>query len=622
MSRRTDFELLPRRLFLQLVAGAGAVAMQGCAEGVLPGVPQARAENLENEEDRKLYEFFSKSFTREFESAPEWMTQLGTKKRYGEWNDWSDEFAEEEHRNAVADGEFMTTSVDRAALSESMRISYDVFKFRNELRLANWPYRFHNYDISHFGGPHQNVPSLLINQHRVDDVSDAQAYIARLEATPKLFEQVVAFMRKAESRGITLPRFSYPLMVADARRAVSGAPFEPGEDNAIWADFKAKVGKLDIGAARQGKLIAAAKEALVEEVKPAYAHFVAAAEAIGAEVGADHGVGTLPEGAGFYAERLRHHTTLPLQPGEVHELGLEEVARLSKEMETLKAQAGFKGSQRAFYEDLRSNPKYFYANTDEGREAYRRRVEDLMAEARAALPQSFGVLPKADVGVKRMDPFLEVGRTIAFYDPGTPDGSRPGYVQLNLSDMSKMPKWQLAALNLHEGIPGHHLQISIAQESKSTPDFRKYTFFTAFIEGWALYTEILAKEMGLYKTVHDDIGRVAMELWRACRLVVDTGIHAMGWSREKSIDYYLDNTPLTDDNIKREVNRYFVYPGQACAYQIGKNEILELRERTKAMLGSRFELRAFHDAMLKNGAVPLPVLEELMVEWAQAAAKA
>jgi uncharacterized protein (DUF885 family) len=622
MSRR-DYEYLPRRLFLQLVTGAAAIAITGCASDDLPGAPDPAVDpaGADGGEDRKLYAFFSESFNRDFERSPEWMTLLGVKKRYGEWNDWSDEFAEEDHRYALADLQFMRTQIDRAALSEPMRISYDVFLFRNELRDANWPYRFHNYDVSHFGGPHTSAPSTLINQHRIDEPADAEAYIARLNAMPKLFERVTAFMRKAEARGITLPHFSYPLMIADAKRAVKGAPFDNGDDNPMLADFKAKVGKLNISAGGKERLVAAAHEALLTSVKPAFANFIATAEAIGAKEKADHGVGTLPDGARFYEERIRNHTTLPLKAQEIHQLGLSEVARLTAEMESLKKQAGFKRPLRVFYDELRSDPKYFYPNTDEGREAYRQRVEDLLAGARAALPQSFGVLPKADIGVKRMDPFVEVGQTIAFYDQGTPDGSRPGYVRLNLSDMSKMPKWQMAALNFHEGIPGHHLQISIAQESKSTPDFRKYTFFTAYIEGWALYTEYLAKEMGLYKTVYDDIGRVAMELWRGCRLVTDTGIHAMGWSREKCVDYYLENTPLTDDNIRREINRYFVFPGQACAYQIGKNKILELRERARAALGARFDIRAFHDAVLKNGAVPLPVLEGLIAEWVQQTAR-
>ena len=385
MSRRNDFEHLPRRLFLQLMAGAGALALAGCAEDELPGTSDAAAQNNADGEDKKLYAFFSESFNREFERSPEWMTQLGVKKRYGEWNDWSDEFAEQDYRGAAADLEFMTTRIERTALSQGMRISYDVFRFRNELRVANRPYRFHNYDISHFGGPHQGVPSLLINQHRIDDVADAEAYIARIKAMPALFEQVTAFVRKAEQHGITLPHFSYPMMVADAKRAVTGAPFDGGEDNAVFADFRAKIGKLNIDAAEKARLVAAARAALLGAMKPAYANFIATAEAIGAKETADHGFGTLPDGARFYEECIHTNTTLPLKAAEIHALGLSEVARLAKEMEGLKAQSGFKGSLRSFYDELRRNPKYFYPNTDAGREAYRVRVEELLAGARAAL---------------------------------------------------------------------------------------------------------------------------------------------------------------------------------------------------------------------------------------------
>jgi uncharacterized protein (DUF885 family) len=496
-----------------------------------------------------------------------------------------------------------------------MRVSYDVFKFRGEQRVARHPFRFHDYVISHFDGPHQTVPALLINQHRVDDEADAEAYVDRLRGTSKLFNQSVAVLRAQEAKGITLPRFSYALLLADSREGIKGAPFAGEGDNAVYADFKAKVDKLGVSDEAKATLKDSAKAALLENYGPAYQRFIAAVEDIASRVKEDHGVGTLPDGAAFYAERVRFHTTLGLGPDEIHQIGLDEVKRLSAEMTELKAKAGFRGSLNKFYADLRTNSKHFFANTDEGRQSYMTRSEELLASASAALPSVFGVLPKAGVDVKRIEPYREKGLTIAFYDRSSPDGSRPGHVYLNLSDMSKMPKWQMAALIFHEGIPGHHLQIAIAQEAKGVPEFRKHTSFTAFIEGWGLYTEFLAKEMGLYKDVLDDVGRIAMELWRACRLVVDTGIHAKGWSRDKSIAYFTANTPLTDDNIRREINRYFVYPGQACAYQLGKNKIIELREAARVRLASRFDMRAFHDAVLKNGAVPMPVLETVITSW-------
>lgn len=600
-----------------LTTAAAAMSLAGCVDDFPEaGIQPASA----YPEDTKLLDFFSKSFTRELEDSPEFMSFIGMKKRNSEWNDYSEAFAELSYKNTVTDTDFMRTKIDRAALSPSMRVSYDIFLFRNEQRLANYPFRYHNYDVSHFGGPHQGIPNLLINQHRIDDEADAQAYIARINATPKMMAQITDYLKASKARGITLPRFSYGLMIADTKKVMLGAPFEKKGENNILADFKSKVGKLKIDDGKKSKLIADAEQALLKSLKPAYELFLSTIEAIGGDVKTDHGVGSLPNGRAYYDERTASHTTLKMPAADIHALGLSEVARLSAEMEVLKAKLGFKGPLKDFYTDLRTNKKYLYPTTADGRTDYLARALQLEHKASAALPRVFGTLPKAGIDVKRMEPFLESGQTIAFYNPGTPDGSRPGYVYFNLASMQALPKWQMAALSFHEGIPGHHLQISIAQETKNIPEFRKYTGFTSYVEGWALYTEYLAKEMGLYENDLDEVGRITMELWRACRLVVDTGIHAMGWSRERSVDYFMANTALTRDNIVREIDRYFVFPGQACAYQIGKNKILELREKARQKLGSQFDIRQYHDVVLENGAVPLPVLATIVDDWVRSRA--
>lgn len=617
MINQPDFPHLPRRVFLQLLTAASASSLAACSS---VGLEDMWEGGVGSAEDRKLAAFFAESFKTEVGRQPEFLTYMGSKERYGEWDDRSDAAAEIAHQQTVADLAALPQVADRAQLSEAMRVSYDVFKFQAEQRIAAYPFRYHDYAISHFYGPHQSVPATLITQHRIDDVEDAEAYVARLRGTGVVFDQAIDFLRAQESRGITLPKFSYPLIVGDAREVAKGAPFAGDGENSIFADFKGKVEKLDISTDEKARLIEEARTALLEVLGPAYERFIAAAEDIGGKAKSDHGVGTLPDGAAFYDERIRFHTTLPLTADEIHALGLKDVTRLNKEMGELRAQAKFSGSLKAFYADLRTNKAYYYENTDDGRRAYMDRSAELLDGAKAALRVAFGVLPKADIGVKRIEPYREQGLTIAFYDASTADGSRPANVYLNLADMSKMPKWQMAPLIFHEGIPGHHLQIAIAQEAEASPEFRKYAFFTAYVEGWGLYSEQLADEMGLYKDVLDEIGRVAMEQWRACRLVVDTGIHVKGWSRQKSIDYYLANTPLTDDNIRREINRYFVYPGQACAYQVGKNKIAELREAAKERLRQRYDMRGFHDVVLKNGAVPLTVLETVVTEWEPVAA--
>ncbi len=608
---------LPRRSFLKLSAASTALGLSGCVGDL---TQSGMATLPPGAQDAKLLAFFSTSFTREFEESPEFMTALGVKKRYAEWNDYSEAFAEHSYRNTVADAEFMRSKIDRAALSPPMRVSYDIFLFRNEQRIANYPFRYHNYDVSHFGGPHQGIPNLLINQHTIDTLSDAEAYIARVVATEKLMDQTIASMKASHDKGITLPKFSYGLLLADTRKVLTGAPFDGTGENNILSDFKTKLAKLKLPDARRDSLLAGLETALLKNLKPAYTKFLSTVEAIGKTVRSDHGVGTLPRGKAYYDERTASHTTVKMSASAIHRLGLSEVARLSAEMTSLKNRIGFKGSLKAFYTDLRSNRKYLYPSTSQGRADYLARALELEHQASAALPSAFGTLPKAGIDVRRMEPFLESGQTIAFYNGATPDGSRPGYVFFNLASMDALPKWQMAALCFHEGIPGHHLQISIAQEAKDIPEFRKYTGFTSYVEGWALYTEYLAREMGLYKDDLDEVGRITMELWRACRLVVDTGIHAKGWSRQRSVDYFLANTALTRDNIVREIDRYFVFPGQACAYQIGKNTILQLREKAKAELGPQFDLRKYHDTVLGNGAVPLPVLESIVAAWVRARA--
>lgn len=610
---------LQRRSFLMLSVAAGALGLTGCVDDFdEPGLQPQTA----YPEDKKLLAYFSESFTRELEDSPEFMTSLGMKKRYGEWRDYSESFLEKSYRHTLADTEYMRTQIRREDLSPSMRVSYDIFLFRNEQRIANYPYRFHNYDVSHFGGPHQNIPNLLINRHRIDDEADAKAYIARIVGTRTMMDQVVDRLFRSRDLGITLPRFSYALLRADAKKVVKGAPFDKGPDTAILADFKAKVAKLKISQADKDALVTTAVKAMIDHLKPSYEKFISALADIAYVVRFDHGVGALKDGINFYNERIAAHTTLKLTANEIHDLGLSEVARLSADMEVVKTRLGFKGSLEDFYSDLRTNKKYLYPSTDAGRNEYLKRAKELQDQAAAVLPKVFGTLPKAGIDVKRMEPFLEGGQTIAFYNSPTPDGSRPGLVFYNLASMTTLPKWQMAALAFHEGIPGHHLQISIAQETKNIPEFRKYTGFTSYVEGWALYTEYLAKEMGLYKDDLDEVGRITMELWRACRLVVDTGIHAFGWSREKSVEYFLANTALTRDNIVREIDRYFVYPGQACAYQIGRNKILELREMAKQKLGPKFDIRQYHDIVLENGAVPLPVLASIVDEWVRARAAA
>ena len=327
------------------------------------------------------------------------------------------------------------------------------------------------------------------------------------------------------------------------------------------------------------------------------------------------GVWKLPDGPAFYAERLAAMTTTAMTADEIHELGLAEVARIHGEMEAIKQQVGFAGTLQEFFVSVRTDPRFRFPNTDEGREAYLQTSRDFYAAIEARLPDYFGLRPKGGLVVKRVEAFRELPGAPQHYQQGTPDGSRPGTYYVHLIDMSSMPKFDMESVAYHEGIPGHHMQIAIAQELSGVPTFRTQMGFTAYIEGWGLYAERLSKEMGGFSDPYSDFGRLSAEIWRAIRLVVDTGLHAKGWTEAQAVDYFLANGPTSEGQVRAEVRRYIVMPGQATAYKVGMLKILELRERARAALGERWDIRQFHDAVLGGGALPLSILERRVDEW-------
>ena len=325
----------------------------------------------------------------------------------------------------------------------------------------------------------------------------------------------------------------------------------------------------------------------------------------------------LPKGAAYYSHLLRNYTTTKLSAEDIHQLGLSNVARIHGEMKAIMQQVKFQGDLQAFFAFMREDPQFYFPETPEGKAAYLAEAKSLIDTIEQRLPEYFGILPKAELNIKAVEAFREKSAGKAFYQAPSADGSRPGIYYANLYKMADMPKYQMAALAYHEGIPGHHMQRAITVELQDIPKFQRYVSFTAFTEGWGLYTEYLPKEMGFYQNPYADFGRLAMELWRACRLVVDTGIHAKKWSREQAIQYLQDNTPNPAGDTIKAIERYIVYPGQATAYLIGKIKILELRENAKAQLGDKFDIRSFHDEVLRYGPVPLSLLEENIQRWVQ-----
>lgn len=584
---------------------------------MLAAAPAVRAAGQGS--DAAFTAFLDAAFEAELQLDPEQLTSLGRKEQQDRFTDPSDAAAEARlkwRRASVAD---MKKRFDRAKLGEDARVSYDMWALELERAEASTKWRGHSY-IFDRNGPHTGLPNFLINQHRVDTPADMEAYVARVAALGPTLDIYLDRAKASAAKGIRMPGFAYDQSIELIGRLIAGAPFGEGADNALYADAKTKAaglvaaGKIDAAAA--DTFNARVAKAMTRSLKPAYDRIAAWLAADRAAAGKDpRGAGALPDGAAYYNAMLRLQTTTGMTADEIHDLGLAEVARIRAEMEVLKAKIGYEGKLEDFFLFLRSDDRFYVANDDAGRAAYLKQAEDYLAGMRARLPEQFGRLPKADLIVKRVEAFREEPGGAAHYSPAALDGSRPGIYYVHLADTRATPIYEIEGTTYHEGHPGHHMQIALAQEMTGTPEFRKNYFYGAYGEGWALYVERLAKEMGFYTDPYSDFGRLGREIWRAIRLVVDTGIHAKGWSEDQAFTYYSANSPQPVGKIRSEIRRYFVTPGQATSYKVGMQRILALRDKAKAALGDRYDQKMFHEIVLGRGSVPLPVLEAQVDRW-------
>ncbi|TVZ25206.1 uncharacterized protein (DUF885 family) [Gillisia sp. Hel_I_86] len=580
-----------------------------------------KSEDLSSEEiersSKELNDYFEAEFEKDLADSPMMQTRLGRKTNYGKWDDFSSQKYTDDLEKSKKRLAYME-KVDELALDDQTELSYRLFKQNLKEEIADYEYRFYNYPINQMHGYHTELPAFLINMHRIDSIPDAEAYIERLNGLPKAMEQIVEGLKVREQNGILPPKFVFEKVIDDSRNVLKGRPFTNSKEaSALLEDFKLKVKGLKLPEADHLKLINKAENALNTSVRTAYENLIATLEDQQQRATTDHGAWKFPKGEAFYKNRLKRITTTDLNANEIHEIGLSEVARIHGEMEEIMKTTGFKGSLQDFFEFMRTEKQFYYPNTAEGKKRYLSEATKLINKMKGKLDDLFITKPKADIVVKAVEAFREKSAGKAFYQAPAIDGSRPGTYYANLYDMEAMPTYQMEALAFHEGIPGHHMQIAIAQELDSIPMFRKFSFYTAYVEGWGLYSELVPKEIGFYKDPYSDFGRLAMELWRSCRLVVDTGIHSKKWTREEGIAYYKENTPNAESDCVKMVERHIVMPGQATAYKIGMNKIVELREEAKIQLGEDFDIREFHDVVLTNGAVPLNVLEEMVQEWVQ-----
>lgn len=567
------------------------------------------------ESSAELNSYFEKEFQKEVEESPMMQTRMGMKTDYGKWDDFSNLKYAEDLEQAKKRMEYLE-QVDTASLNEDTRLSYQLYKLQVNNEIEDYDWRFYDYPVNQMHGYHAELPAFLINMHRIDSVADARAYISRLVGIQKSMKDIIEQLKLREQNGIIPPKFVFDRTLDASRNVIKGKPFTKSQDpSALMEDFKGKVEKLDISEEEKLGLIGDAENALVDHVKPAYEELIAFLENQQQRATDEAGAWKFPKGKEFYDHILGRMTTTDLSAEEIHETGLNEVARIHREMETIMKETGFEGSLQDFFEFMKTDEQFYYENSEEGKKAYLARAKDIINNMKQELPALFNTQPEADIVVKAVEPFREKSAGKAFYEQPAIDGSRPGTYYANLYDMEAMPKYEMEALAYHEGIPGHHMQIAIAQELDSIPRFRKFSFYTAYVEGWGLYSELLPKEMGFYKDPYSDFGRLAMELWRSCRLVVDTGIHSKKWTRQEGIDFYKENTPAPESACVKMVERHIVMPGQATAYKIGMNRILELRENARETLGEDFDIAEFHDVILTNGALPLNILEAQVEAW-------
>jgi len=518
--------------------------------------------------------------------------------------------------------EQLQRDIDREQLDAQGRLSYDLFLDQQRRRIEGWSWRLHGYVFDHRSGPHSWAPAFLINTHRIESEQDAKDYVSRLRGILVLVANALERASRAEEQGILPPRWVFPQIVDGARNVITGRPFDDSDaDSPLLADFRSKLGRLQLEEAQAAALLTSAERALLEFVEPAYGAVIAWASAAEARASEDDGVWKLPDGDAYYQQLLADYTTTPLTAEEIHQIGLREVARIHAQMRELMGSVGFEGSLQEFFEFIRSDERFYYPDTEEGRAAYLTEATRMIEAMRGRLPELFHREPKAPMIVKAVEPFREASAGKAFYQRPAPDGSRPGIYYVNLYRMRDMPKTEMESLAYHEGIPGHHMQLALSMEQEDLPMFRRQAGYTAYTEGWGLYSERLPREIGFYQDPYSDFGRLTLELIRAVRLVVDTGLHAKRWTREQVIQYHLDNTPLPEGAVVRATERYIVTPGQATAYMIGQLKLLELRKRATEALGEAFDVRDFHERVMESGPVPLDVLERRIDEWIASASR-
>jgi uncharacterized protein (DUF885 family) len=597
MTHRIPFFLVSILVLFPLLAQAAETPFeQNCGQ---------LADRLGNDSER-LHDLFKLDWEHTMIESPEFATEVGYPGQNNRWTDHSLEAIEQRKRELDAPMKVLQ-SIERSKLSAADQLNYDLFKKNREDAIEGSRFKQELLPINQMGGVQQGVAETLELSPRTT-VQDYEIILKRLEAVPVLIDQTIVLLNKGLEAKITPPRIT----LRDVPQQIKSQMEENPEKNSLLRPFREF--PAEIPNAERERLRKAAAQVLKEKVVPAFAklheffvkqYLPNTRETIACS--------DLPDGKAWYAHNARVSTTTSLTPQQIHELGLSEVKRIRAEMDEVIKETKFKGSFADFSKYLRTDPKFYYKDSASLLTGYR----DICKRIDPELARLFGKLPRLPYGVRPVPAYSEKSQTTAYYQPGSPEAGRPGWYYANTYALDTRPRWEMEALTLHEAVPGHHLQIALAQEMQDAPEFRKHAGYTAFVEGWALYSESLGTEIGLYKDPYTKYGQLTYEIWRAIRLVVDTGMHSMGWTRQQAIDYFMANASKTEHDVTVEVDRYIVWPGQALAYKIGQLKIKELRSYATKELGSKFDIRKFHDHVLENGALPMNILEKGIKDWVE-----
>ena len=583
---------------------------------ILPFLLFSCTSNVDEAEVKKARQFFESVFQDSVLDSPEFQASLGYKSNYDKWDDITWQASRQRAYRAKDDLDYLEKNIDFDKLDENTKISYRLMVKRLQRKIDNDNFIFHNYLITHRGGKHSSIPSFLINYHRIDEEQDVKDNISRLRNVEPLMDDLILQLKLRQDVKKIAPAFVFPQAIKTSENIISGYPFEETKkQNVIYEDFMKKLNALEMSDALKLRYQSEMEAVLVTIVNYSYRKLITFLEEQQKLADNNHGVWKFEDGAKYYQHMLDGYTTLGLTAEEIHEIGLSEVERIHGEIYEIMKKVNFDGTLKEFFDFMREDDQFYYPEGPEGRQMYLDQVQVVVDTLSNRIEELFYGLPSIPLQVKPVEAYREASAGIAFYQRGQADGSRPGTYYANLYRMRDMPIYKLENLAYHEAIPGHHMQISIQLEVEDMPSFRKYGGYSVFAEGWALYSETLPKEIGLYKDPYSDFGRLSGELWRACRLVVDTGVHHYKWTREEGIEYYMNNTANPEGDCIGMVERHIVWPGQAVSYKIGMIKVQELRAYAEKELGDKFSIQEFHDIVLRNGSVTMDILEDIVYSW-------